>query len=43
MFTEERQNAIEKCLREKGKVRVKELSEIAVALPDCDMTVLQSA
>ena len=28
MFTEERQNAIEKCLREKGKVRVKELSEI---------------
>ena len=28
MFTEERQNAIEKCLREKGKVRVKELSEM---------------
>ena len=29
MFTEERQNAIEKCLREKGKVRVKELSEMS--------------
>ena len=28
MFTEERQNAIEKMFREKGKVRVKELSEM---------------
>ena len=28
MFTEERQSAIENCLRENGKVKVKELSEI---------------
>lgn len=28
MFTEERQSAIEKCLRENGKVKVKELSEM---------------
>ena len=27
MFTEERQSAIERCLRENGKVREKELSE----------------
>ena len=27
MFTEERQSAIENCLRENGKVKVKELSE----------------
>ena len=27
MFTEERHVAIEQCLREKGKVKVKELSE----------------
>ena len=28
MFTEERQSAIENCLRENGKVKVKELSEM---------------
>ena len=35
MFTEERQNAIEKCLHEKGKVRVKELSEMFQVTEDC--------
>ena len=35
MFTEERQSAIEKCLREKGKVKVKELSEKFQVTEDC--------
>ena len=35
MFTEERQSAIEKCLRENGKVKVKELSEIFQVTEDC--------
>ena len=34
MFTE-RQNAIEKCLREKGKVKSKELSEMFQVTEDC--------
>ena len=46
MFTEERQNAIEKCLREKGKVRVKELSEMFQVTEDCirkDLKILENA
>ena len=35
MFTEERQSAIEKCLRENGKVKVKELSEMFQVTEDC--------
>ena len=45
MFTEERQNAIEKCLREKGKVRVKELSEMFQVTEDCirkDLKILEN-
>ena len=46
MFTEERQNAMEKCLREKGKVRVKELSEMFQVTEDCirkDLKILENA
>ena len=46
MFTEERQGAIEKCLREKGKVRVKELSEKFQVTEDCirkDLKTLENA
>ena len=45
MFTEERQSAIEKCLRENGKVKVKELSEIFQVTEDCirkDLKILES-
>ena len=35
MFTEERQSAIENCLRENGKVKVKELSEMFQVTEDC--------
>ena len=42
MFTEERQNAIEKCLREKGKVRVKELSEMFQVTEDCIRRISRS-
>lgn len=46
MFTEERQEAIEKCLREKGKVKVKDLSERFQVTEDCirkDLKVLENA
>ena len=46
MFTEERQSAIEKCLRENGKVKVKELSEIFQVTEDCirkDLKTLENA
>lgn len=46
MFTEERQKAIEICLREKGKVRVKELSEQFQVTEDCirkDLKILENA
>ena len=46
MFTEERQSAIEKCLRENGKVKVKELSEIFQVTEDCirkDLKILENA
>ena len=35
MFIEERQQAIEKVLREQGKVRVRELSEMFQVTEDC--------
>lgn len=46
MFTEERQEAIEKCLYEKGKVRVRELSERFQVTEDCirkDLKILENA
>ena len=46
MFTEERQSAIEKCLRENGKVKVKELSEMFLVTEDCirkDLKILENA
>ena len=46
MFTEERQSAIEKCLRENGKVKVKELSEKFQVTEDCirkDLKILENA
>ena len=46
MFTEERQSAIEKCLRENGKVKVKELSEMFQVTEDCirkDLKTLENA
>ena len=46
MFTEERQSAIENCLRENGKVKVKELSEIFQVTEDCirkDLKILENA
>ena len=46
MFTEERQSAIEKCLRENGKVKVKELSEMFQVTEDCirkDLKILENA
>ena len=46
MFTEERQSAIEKCLRENGKVKVKELSERFQVTEDCirkDLKILENA
>ena len=46
VFTEERQSAIEKCLRENGKVKVKELSEIFQVTEDCirkDLKILENA
>ena len=45
MFTEERQSAIEKCLRENGKVKVKELSEMFQVTEDCirkDLKILEN-
>ena len=46
VFTEERQSAIEKCLRENGKVKVKELSEMFQVTEDCirkDLKILENA
>lgn len=46
MFTEERQAAIELCLQEQGKVRVKELSEYFRVTEDCirkDLKSLENA
>lgn len=46
MFTEERLEAIEQNLREKGKVRVKELSEMFRVSEDCirkDLKILENA
>ena len=46
MFTEERQSAIENCLRENGKVKVKELSEMFQVTEDCirkDLKTLENA
>ena len=46
MFIEERQQAIEKVLREQGKVRVRELSEIFQVTEDCirkDLKTLENA
>lgn len=46
MFTEERQAAIERCLFEKGKVRVKDLSEEFQVTEDCirkDLKALENA
>ena len=46
MFTEERHVAIEQCLREKGKVKVKELSEKFQVSEDCirkDLKALENA
>ena len=46
MFTEERHVAIEQCLREKGKVKVKELSEKFQVSEDCirkDLKTLENA
>ncbi|MGL6198516.1 MAG: DeoR/GlpR family DNA-binding transcription regulator [Lachnospiraceae bacterium] len=46
MFAEERQEAITKCLHQKGKVRVKELSEIYQVTEDCirkDLKALENA
>ncbi|MDO4276101.1 MAG: DeoR/GlpR family DNA-binding transcription regulator [Eubacteriales bacterium] len=46
MFTEERQVAIEQCLRQKGKVRVKELSEQFQVTEDCirkDLKILENS
>lgn len=46
MFTEERQSAIEKCLQENGKVKVKELSELFQVTEDCirkDLKILENA
>lgn len=46
MFTEERQVAIEQCLRQNGKVRVKELSEQFQVSEDCirkDLKILENA
>ena len=43
MFTEERQSAIEKCLRENGKVKVKELSAVSythLTLPTSDLVYI---
>ena len=41
MFTEERQSEIENCLRENGKVKVKELSEIFQVTEDCIEKILR--
>ena len=46
MFTEERQSAIERCLRENGQVRVRELSEKFQVTEDCirkDLKILEYA
>lgn len=46
MFTEERQEAIEQCLQEQGKVRVKQLSERFQVTEDCirkDLKILENA
>lgn len=46
MFAEERQAAIEECLRQKGKVKVKELSEQFRVSEDCirkDLKILENA
>ncbi|MDD2957508.1 MAG: DeoR/GlpR family DNA-binding transcription regulator [Lachnospiraceae bacterium] len=46
MFTEERQSAIEECLQEKGKVKVKQLSEKFQVTEDCirkDLKILENA
>lgn len=46
MFTEERQGAIEQCLRQFGKVRVKDLSEKFQVTEDCirkDLKILENA
>ena len=46
MFIEERQLAIEKVLREQGKVRVRELSEMFQVTEDCirkDLKTLENA
>ena len=46
MFIEERQQAIEKVLREQGKVRVRELSEMFQVTEDCirkDLKTLENA
>ncbi|MDC7289919.1 DeoR/GlpR family DNA-binding transcription regulator [Blautia schinkii] len=46
MFTEERQEAIEQCLRQFGKVRVKDLSEKFQVTEDCirkDLKILENA
>lgn len=46
MFIEERQESIEKVLREQGKVRVKELSEMFQVTEDCirkDLKTLENA
>ena len=46
MFTEERHVAIEQCLQQKGKVKVKELSEKFQVSEDCirkDLKALENA
>ena len=46
MFIEERQQAIEKVLREEGKVRTRELSEMFQVTEDCirkDLKTLENA
>ena len=46
MFTEERQSAIIMCLQDKGKVKVKELSEKFQVSEDCirkDLKTLENA
>ena len=46
MFIEERQIAIEKVLREQGKVRTRELSEMFQVTEDCirkDLKTLENA
>ena len=40
MFIEERQIAIEKVLREQGKVRTRELSEMFQVTEDCRQQIL---